>query len=73
MMGWRDIIHQLGAEVLQETPQGQPCRAAYLTTQGGLCCQSHLPHPSGLQPHLLAFRFFSRASRSFSRLIFLQH
>lgn len=23
--------------------------------------------------HLLAFRFFSRASRSFSRLIFLQH
>ena len=36
-----------------------------------------LPPPRPLHwslgPHLLAFRFFSRASRSLSRLIFLQH
>ena len=33
----------------------------------------HQPLHRSLGPHLLAFRFFSRASRSLSRLIFLQH
>lgn len=66
---------------LLQAPTDQPRSESALTCKDSgatLSAASSGPHPGHCPharpwAHLLAFRFLSRASKSFSRLIFLQH
>lgn len=64
------LTHQLGPE--KQPPITRQDRAGHLPRCFSLWSPAHRPY-AGPGPHLLAFRVFSRASKSLSRLTFLQH